>query len=114
MLTACAWVNGEVTSFAIISDYMGHDKYITMLCLFTLITDLRRKYPGLANLDLFSDGACQHFKQCYTLNGVSQLNSQLGTSLNISYSFFATAHGKGNLEINVITKNVIVVIFRCS
>ena len=35
IFTACAWVNGELQSFAVITDYLGHDKYSTLCSLLT-------------------------------------------------------------------------------
>ena len=98
LFTAVAWVAGEKNCFAIISDYSDHDKNATVTFLLIILRKLLDKYPDVNHLDLFSDGASQHFKQCYTLNAVTMLTSLLGmqrNKLSINYGFSATSHGKG-------------------
>ena len=62
---------------------------------------LIEKYPDVKNINLFSDGAAQHFKQCYFLTAMTELNALLGlpnNHLEISYDLFATSHGKGAVD----------------
>ena len=101
LFTACAWVNREKNCFAVVTDYKNHDKYLSLLCVLRVLNQLLSKYPDVKNLNLFSDGAAQHFKQCFFLTGVTELNSLLGLdkdSLKITYDLFATSHGKGAVD----------------
>ena len=50
-------------------------------------------------MNLFSDGAAQHFKQSFFFNAVTRLPKLLGVEhLKIIYDFFATSHGKGAVD----------------
>ena len=90
---------GEANSFVVVTDYMHHDKYMSMISIVKILKLLMIKYPTLDNLHLFSDGAAQHFKQRFFFNGVTMLPLALGKEdINITYDQFATSHGKGALD----------------
>ena len=122
LFTACAWVNCECTSFTVISDYIHHDKYMTVMAILNIMGILLDKYKTVINLNLFSDGAAQHFKQRFFWNAVTMLPELIGVSrdaLKIVYDLFATSHGKGAVDgvggtvkrqvmAEVITKKVII------
>jgi hypothetical protein len=46
----------------------------------------------MKEIDIFSDGAAQHFKQKYTFFTATTLLSQ---GVQVNWHFFATSHGKG-------------------
>ena len=71
LFTACAWVAGEATSFVVVTDYMHHDKLMTTIAIVKIMKELLLKYPDVNMLNLFSDGASQHFKQRYFFNAVT-------------------------------------------
>ena len=73
VFTACAWVNEECVSFAIVSDYMHHDKHMTIISLVKILKVLLERFPTIREINLFSDGAAQHFKQRFFLNSVTLL-----------------------------------------
>ena len=101
LFTACAWVKGEANSFVVVTDYMHHDKYMSMISIVKILKLLMIKYPTLDNLHLFSDGAAQHFKQRFFFNGVTMLPVALGKediNFTITYDQFATSHGKGAVD----------------
>ena len=99
LFTACAWVGGQTSSFVIVTDYMSHDKYMTTIAMVKILKELLEKHPSINILNLFSDGASQHFQQCYFFNAVTVLPTFLGVNnLKISYDFFATSHGKGAVD----------------
>ena len=99
LFTACAWVKGQASSFVIVSDYMHHDKYLTTIAIIKILSELLLKYPTISILNLFSDGAAQHFKQSFFFNAVTRLPKLLGVEhLKIIYDFFATSHGKGAVD----------------
>ena len=101
IFTACAWIDQEKNCFGIVTDYMSHDKYLSTLCVTKVLRLLIEKYPDVKNINLFSDGAAQHFKQCYFLTAMTELNALLGlpnNHLEISYDLFATSHGKGAVD----------------
>ena len=101
ILTACAWVNQECVSFAVVSDYMHHDKYMTIVTILKILKVLFRRFPTINKLNLFSDGAAKHFKQRFFFNTVTLLPEFLGIdrdNLKVEYDFFATSHGKGAVD----------------
>ena len=99
LFTACAWVQGAASSFVVVSDYMHHDKLMTTIAIVKIMKELLVKYPNINMLNLFSDGASQHFKQRYFFNAVTMLPIILGLEqLKIVYDFFATSHGKGAVD----------------
>lgn len=93
LYTAVAWVNGEVHSYAVGSDYMNHDKYAVHVFHEKILADLKCKHASLEEIDIFSDGASQHFKQKYTLSNITYGPDDHG--LKINWHFFPTSHGKG-------------------
>ena len=76
---------------------MNHDKFFTTVAIIKILKELLKKYP-LDTINLFSDGASQHFKQKFFFNAVTLLPNFLGLdgeNTKIFYDFFATSHGKG-------------------
>lgn len=97
IFTAVAWIMEDTKSYCITSDTQSHDKYTAAVFLNTLIDNLRAAMPGeLTDLDIFSDGAGQHFKQKYMFLFISSLLESKG--IRIHWHFFATSHGKGAVD----------------
>lgn len=48
ILTICTWVGGQITSYAVVSDYTGHDKYFTLFALTTIIDRLLADHPEVS------------------------------------------------------------------
>ena len=85
-----------VISYVIISDYLSHDKYAVDVFNRLIIADLKGKLQGLQVIDIFSDGAGQHFKQKFTISNITFYEMELGVKCN--WHFFATSHGKGAVD----------------
>ena len=102
MFTAVAWFrnecDGEIQkqSFALVSDYVAHDKYAVDICLRTVFSKMLEILPNLEMVKVFSDGAASHFKQKYTLSNVTLLSQIFG--LKIEWNFFESYHGKGAVD----------------
>ena len=96
LYTVVAWTAEDTVSYTIVSDYMHHDKYAIVCFNGLLIDDLKHRVPGLHTVDVFSDGAAQHFKQKYTLSNMSL--SQLEHGVRMNWHCFATSHGKGAVD----------------
>ena len=80
----------------IVSDYMHHDKYLTTIAIIKILSELLLKYPTISILNLFSDGAAQHFKQSFFFNAVTRLPKLLGVEhLKTIYDLFETSRGRG-------------------
>lgn len=91
--TAVAWLPTTKMSFAMVSDYMAHDKYSTAVYNSDIISMIRPLVDSDVTIDIFSDGAAQHFKQKYTLSNITMTR---GAKLN--WHFFPTSHGKGAVD----------------
>ena len=75
--------------------YLSHDKYAVHHFNSLVIASLRQKLGNkMKVLDLFSDGAAQHFKQRYTVYDATTY----GQDLTVNWHFFATLHGKGAVD----------------
>ena len=101
LFTACAWINGNIVSFAVVSDYKHHDNYLTFIALIKIIKKLFKQFKIITDIHLFSDGAAQHFKQRFLLNAVTLIPQFMGLpyeQIDVSYDMFATSHGKGAVD----------------
>lgn len=79
----------------VISDDLTHDKFSTWTYLEVLITYLKEEIY-IKNLAIFSDGCASQFKNRYVLSNLPDL--ELIHGFNITWSFFATSHGKGAVD----------------
>ena len=95
LYTVVAWTAQETVSYAVVSDYLSHDKYAVHHFNALIIQSLKEKMSGkLKVIDMFSDGAAQHFKQRYTFYGTTTYY----TDVRVNWHFFATSHGKGAVD----------------
>lgn len=94
--TAVAHTITGAHSYALISNYMQHDKIAVHTFHSKLFEDLKKKFPKLECVDIFSDGAGQHFKQRYTLCNMTY--GMEDHNLKLDWHFFATSHGKGAMD----------------
>ena len=63
---AVAWTQEGSKSFCVMSDTVSHDKFTAATFINTVIDSLQSQMETpLTDVDLFSDGAAQHFKQKY-------------------------------------------------
>ena len=87
----CVWEEDGSHSYVVVTDYLLHDKYDEMTFL-AFLMDHVENVKHFENYVFFSDGAASQSKQRFTL---CEINLQ-GKSL--SWSFFATDHGKGVVD----------------
>ena len=97
LYTACFWYgtpDGKtaIKTYVIVSDYLNHDKYAVAVFNDLLLDNIKSIAPKIQVLNIFSDGAGQHFKQRFTLSYASS------ASIPINWHFFATSHGKGAVD----------------
>lgn len=55
-------------SFAVVSDETTHDKYFVFAYLKLISKDLKKKFPILTTIKIFSDGCSGQFKNRYTIS----------------------------------------------
>lgn len=74
LYTCVVWFGPQKLCYAVLSDYMEHDKDAVMLMNNVILDDLlQNKSIKIDRIYYFSDGAAAHFKQRYALYGVSCL-----------------------------------------
>jgi hypothetical protein len=96
IFTAVAWTDEGVYSFGVTSDSLSHDKYAATTYLKAVIDDLQSKLTTkLTEVDIFSDGAAQHFKQKYMFLWATSLERR---GIKVNWHFSATSHGKGAVD----------------
>ena len=79
------------------SDTLSHDKYTAAVMLEAIIDKIQAQQSiPLTQLDIFSDGAAQHFKQKFMLTFITTMKQTKG--LTINWNYFATSHGKGAVD----------------
>ncbi|CAF2377023.1 unnamed protein product [Rotaria sp. Silwood2] len=96
IFTAHAWCGPLDFSFALPSDNISHNKYCINTCLGYIIGELKQYLPDLKTIIFFSDGAASQFKQRFLFRNLTRLS--IDYDLNLSWSFFATSHGKGVVD----------------
>lgn len=100
IFTAVSWFleDGEkkTKSYAIVSDYLEHDKYAVNAFLREIIKDLKL-ITSFSSLHIFSDGAASQFKQRYNLCNLTYFCKEFEIK-DVEWHFFATSHGKGAVD----------------
>lgn len=61
-----------------ISDYLSHDKYAVHVSNKKIIEHFKDRSPAVNEVEIFSDGASQHFKQRFTLYSMTFLQDDIG------------------------------------
>ena len=97
IFTACAWLpEKKQCSFAIVSDFLKHDKFAVYAFIKEIIYSLKTKVGNFTLLKIFSDGAASQFKNKFTLSNLCFMPKDFG--ITAEWYFFATAHGKGAVD----------------
>lgn len=82
VFTGCAWTQGKVRSFAVVSDHLTHDKYSVYACLKAIIEELKEEFNRLTTVKIFSDGCAGQFKNKYTLSNLCFMPEDFGVDDN--------------------------------
>jgi len=93
LFTAYIWAQSITYPMVIVSNDPSHNKYTVSLCLQRILIHLKKMVPSLTKLIIFSDGSACQFKQRYLFKNLTFLAEQF--SINLSWNFFASHHGKG-------------------
>ena len=96
LFTAVAWTKDGTFSYGILSDYLTHDKHAAASFLDAVLLDVQSKSKiKYTSLQIWSDGAAQHFKQKYMFLYLSNLSEKFE---QLSWHISATSHGKGAVD----------------
>lgn len=110
IFTACVWVrvNNEIKpfSYAILSDDLTHSKTCVWKFLRSIVSDIKARDKNIGVIHIFSDGCAAQFKNRYNLYNVCSAVDDFGAK--ITWSFFATSHGKGAVDgIGAVVKRTL-------
>lgn len=97
IFTCCVWTKTGHQSYCIVSDYLSHDKYAVHTFLDRIISDARKRFPGVETFHVFSDGASGQFKQRFMLSNLNHYKSAHDLK-HLEWNFFASSHGKGAVD----------------
>lgn len=99
IFTACAWLQTETGlkshSFAIISNELTHNKESVWYFL-KLITDYLKTEKELTTIHVFSDGCAAQFKNRFNIFNLCFAKQDF--DVDLTWSFFASGHGKGAVD----------------
>ena len=98
LFTAHAWIKHDSVScsMVMVSDELSHTKpsvYIFMQHIFSHIKTLD---PLVEQIHIFSDGASSQFKQKFLFSNLHGWENE--HDVKIKWNFFATSHGKGEVD----------------
>jgi hypothetical protein len=96
IFTAVVWCNDRKWSYAIVSDYLEHDKLAAAKFIDTIVDDVKIRDETVTKLEIFSDGAAQHFKSRFMMAYLTSLKER--KAIDAAWNFFATSHGKGAVD----------------
>lgn len=105
VFTAAIWHNTDhVTSYAVISDNITHDRFSVKAFLHKILTVHLKENESVKSVCIFSDGCAGQFKQKYNFANMTSIKSLFNLH-KCTWTFFATAHGKGAVDgIGAVTK----------
>ena len=87
----------SVSSHAIISDDLNHDKNVVATVMNKALSEfVKSANPSVEAVDVFSDGPSSQFKNKYIVHFLSGVKKSTG--LSVKWHCFATSHGKGAVD----------------
>lgn len=96
IFTAVAWMEEGTFSYCVPSDCLLHDKHAAVALLHVILNDLQSKLSiPITEVDIYSDGAAQHFKSKYMWMFITSL---LEKGITVNWHYSATSHGKGAVD----------------
>ena len=95
LFTVVIWYGDTAQSYVIVSDNLVHDKYAVCCYLAKILDEVRRRFPSVKVLDIFSDGAASQFKNKFAFRFLCTISENY--SMYIRWQYFAS-HGKGAVD----------------
>jgi len=98
LFSAVVWSGSdtEPISYALVSDDVSHDRYSIHVCLTEIILDLKKRFPVLKTINIFSDGASSQFKQRFSFTNLTFLS--MDHNIELIWNFFSSGHGRGAVD----------------
>jgi len=101
LFTVAIWTkdsddNTKCSSHVIVSDDLDHDKKSVTVFMDIVVNNfVKKNFPQVKVVDIFSDGPTSQFKNRYMAGFYHTLQRK---GLKIKWHFFATSHGKGVVD----------------
>lgn len=96
VFTCCVWLENDTISIVVISDDLTHTKYSVWTFQKAICNELKRKFPQLESITIFTDGCTGQFKSKYMMSNLCHFQQDF--NLQCEWNFFATSHGKGAVD----------------
>ncbi|CAF1442911.1 unnamed protein product [Didymodactylos carnosus] len=84
IFTAYVWSKSQGFSFSLPSNDVSHDKFVVNSAIEIILNELKTHVPNLKQIDFFSDGAAQQFKQRFMFRNLIQM-AHVIIMLQVSY-----------------------------
>jgi len=111
IFTGVAWLFNTTLSFALISDYLTHDKHSVNVFIKKILSSIISQGHKIQNLYVFSDGCAAQFKNRFTLSAICSLAEEYNL-INVEWNFFASSHGKGAVDgVGAMVKRKVSIFF---
>lgn len=82
----------QTRSICIVSDNLEHNSHASNAYMREVLDYIKKEFPHIANVIVWSDGAPSHFKNKFNIANMLQLEKDYG--YKIEWNFFGTSHGK--------------------
>lgn len=93
LFTGVAYSKDYMQSYLVVSDETDHSKYAVWTFEKAIFEHLKQERPMIEDIQLFTDGCAQQFKNIYTLSTL--VYAQIDFGVSMEHHFQATSHGKG-------------------
>jgi hypothetical protein len=97
VFTGVVWYGDEKASYAIVADNISHDRFCVDVFIRKIIDIYKEKFPTLKTVNIFSDGCAAQFKSRYNFANMTLMKKDYDLA-ELTWSFFATSHGKGAVD----------------
>lgn len=91
--TVMVYHRQQTLSLVIVSDYREHEKCAVAAFTSQALDVIKKEFPTVEMVDIWSDGPSSQFKNKYVFVLLSKLQNHHG--LTLKWNYFATSHGKG-------------------
>lgn len=98
LFNAVVWSgpNSTVLNYSLASDDVSHDKYSIYVYLTEIMMDIKKRFPLLKTVNIFSDGAASQFKQRFAFANLTFLSNDF--DVDLIWNFFSSGHGRGAVD----------------
>ncbi len=96
LYTVVVWYGNVCISWVIVSDELCHDKKSVMAYTHTVIEKIKKDFPSITTVRIWTDGPSSQYKSKYVASSIPTLERMFG--IKVIWNFSATGHGKGPVD----------------